>query len=149
MAPLPPANGISGSATESTTSDEQPLGFFDIPPELRLYVYHYLYATLASSATEQEIMHTTALLFTSLQVLSEAGPSFLLHKTELGERLTMRYREKLNIMDGLKWDDDAVRKRAYRRARKEVHAEQSRMVKLVARVRGQRDGGEKWWTVDW
>ena len=142
-------NGVSGGTVESALRDEQPLGLFDIPPELRLYVYHYLYATLASSGTEQEIMHTTALLRTNLQVLSEAGPSFLCYKTELSKRLRMRYREKVSILEELKWDDEAVRKRAFRRARKEVNAESSRMERIVARVRAQRDRYERWWTVDW
>jgi hypothetical protein len=57
----------------------------DLPPELRLIIYEYLFASLASNAKEREIANTTALFTLNGQVVREAGPVFFKHFDELAK----------------------------------------------------------------
>lgn len=63
------------------TNNTQRLTFLDLPTELRVIIYNYLFSSLTRTVptlpTDNEISHITSLLYTSRFIFNEAGDIFV------------------------------------------------------------------------
>ena len=88
----------SNRSTNTTVSaDDKPFPLLDLPAELRIIIYDHLFTSRSRTnplPTDKEIKYSTAILYTSRFILSEAGATFQKHKHALRE-MTYHRRETL------------------------------------------------------
>lgn len=94
------AHATSTSSQESLTAQSNPSPeihsrFLNLPTELRLHIYEFLFASLTAVPNpflikESELINATAILHTSPQLFEEASSVFLRYRRRFGVVLAMR-----------------------------------------------------------
>ena len=74
---------IMRSSKRTAKATNQRCRLLELPTELRLTIYEYVFASLAFNGGTQELYHLTALLCMAREVFSEAGSVFLKYNDEL------------------------------------------------------------------
>ena len=91
------------------TKIDQPFRLLDLPPELRLWIYDLVFASIAFHPTDKNTMHITAAMRTCRQILQEASLSFLKYEIWLLQVLQERRRKELRVVFSMEWKSATYR----------------------------------------
>lgn len=109
------------------SANDQPLGFLDLPTELRLEIYDIFLANFSNlkamePTTRKEVTNAAAILYTCKTVFNEAGESFMKYECRI-----------YTVM--LRWSSEELRE--WRRCESEMSASNNRLRRVSWLNEGQ------------
>lgn len=84
---------MATSTMDGHSEISKPLPLLDLPPELRVMIYDMFFAGLSCTSpfpADDEIHHATALLYSSRQMLDEAGDVFIQYEQLFKDMIILR-----------------------------------------------------------
>lgn len=119
---------------------------FDLPTELRLYIYDIVFASLANKAAPKEMTHATAILQTNSSIFKEASGCFEKYSQSLAEQLDTK-KDKAGDATCAAEKSSEGKKLAWREYLR-LLGELGEVREMAIRARQFKDGDKCWWLTE-